>query len=124
MASFCGDCGGKPRRQAGWWRRDCLSPDQMGGRPGVALTQSSTITCSIHLEGRNRKTLAKGGSAQGCGATCLDRACLGWVMYGRPATSVTCPFYPQYLPRCRRAAIGSFVPRLLWPPFRELAKVM
>jgi hypothetical protein len=37
MASFCGGCGGRPRRQAGWWRRDCLSPDQMRGRPGVAL---------------------------------------------------------------------------------------
>src|SRR5271155_3143493 len=61
MASFCGDCGGRPRRQAGWGRRDCLSPDQMGGWPGVALTQSSTIICSIHLEGRNRKTLAKWG---------------------------------------------------------------
>src|SRR5260370_839253 len=22
----------------------------------------------------------------------------GWVRLGRPATSVTCPFYPQYLP--------------------------
>src|SRR5258708_12653436 len=102
MASFCGDCGGKPRRQAGWWRRDCLSPDQMGGRPGVALTQSSTITCSIHLEGRNRKTLAKGGSAQGCGATCLDRACLGWVRLGHPG-NVRCttalPPKPEVHPR-------------------------
>jgi hypothetical protein len=32
----------------------------------------------------------------------------------RPSRDVRdCPFYPQYLPRCRRAEIGSFVPILL-----------
>src|SRR5215469_5448256 len=29
MASFYGGCVGSPRRQAGWSRRDCPSPDQM-----------------------------------------------------------------------------------------------
>jgi hypothetical protein len=32
------------------------------------------------------------------------------VRLGRAATSVTCLFYLQYLPWCRGAAIGSFVP--------------
>jgi hypothetical protein len=37
MASFYGGCGEAPPRAAGWRRRDCLSRDQMRGRPGVAL---------------------------------------------------------------------------------------
>ena len=35
--------------------------------------------------------------------------CLKWVRLGRPATPVTCLFYPQYLPCCHSAAIGGFV---------------
>src|SRR5262245_8797307 len=80
MASFCGGCSGRPPRQAGWWRRDCLSLEKWEG--GQVSPSANPRPRLFDPLGEAHQDTGEMDSAQDCRATSLDRARLSWVKGG------------------------------------------